>query len=655
MNPSPRALRSSPDLDQLKRQAKELHEAFCAGESMAVAEVTLHYHDADTATFALSDAQLALARAHGFASWAKLKEEVTRITVGRLADAVRGGDVPAVRKILRVRPDLVNMEMAANDEQMAIHFAVFANNVEMVRVLMELGANARKGIHPHRDATTALQFARDRGYAEIIAAIEAEERHRREALSCPNVTVSADQDQINQLIRDGDLAGATKLLDANPEIIRMCDRDGRTPLHVAAGAAQPDIVAELITRNANIRKTDAQGQTPLDRAAVDFNWRDITSLERFARVAKLLRDRGAALSVESAVALGLADDVQRFHAENPASFIAANRAYDQGLLRLAVRHHRADTVALLLELGVDANEPQRVPGIEAEHYSRSGPLWIAAGDHQHDVAERLLRAGADANGNVYASGTPMSQAYGARDRQMLQLLEQYGGRADATTVGLFRDVAAARRMIEENNYTPRPDQPAFMGLNLVEQLLWAGACGGSPEIVAMALERINWPRNDPRWFGMLDQPLRIWNHGPGHWVGKGKDAMDRSTYPTCFQMILDRCDPNLRGKFGVCIAHQIVALGTTWNIPVMTEEERCAFMAMALKAGVDISVRDELLRSTPLGWACRWGQTDVVRMLLEHGADVAEPGTDAWARPLAWAKRMGHVEIASRLRTHGAS
>jgi len=34
--------------------------------------------------------------------------------------------------------------------------------------------------------------------------------------------------------------------------------------------------------------------------------------------------------------------------------------------------------------------------------------------------------GADPNGQVYASGTPLSEAYGQRDSRMIQLLERYG-------------------------------------------------------------------------------------------------------------------------------------------------------------------------------------------------------------------------------------
>ena len=63
-----RQLPEKPDLDQLKRQARELLDAFVAGEPDATAEVKRFYRDADRTQFALHHAQLVLARSYGFES-----------------------------------------------------------------------------------------------------------------------------------------------------------------------------------------------------------------------------------------------------------------------------------------------------------------------------------------------------------------------------------------------------------------------------------------------------------------------------------------------------------------------------------------------------------------------------------------------------------
>ena len=122
--PPTRTLRDRPDLNQLKRQAKELLDAFRAGHPEATKEVHAHYRQADPSTFALHDAQLVMARAHGFDSWPKLKAFVDGVTVRRLVEAVRNGDLAAVRSMVTARPELVHLDVAENDEHRALHHAV---------------------------------------------------------------------------------------------------------------------------------------------------------------------------------------------------------------------------------------------------------------------------------------------------------------------------------------------------------------------------------------------------------------------------------------------------------------------------------------------------------------------------------------------------
>jgi hypothetical protein len=74
-------LPARPDLDQLRRQARELHRAALAGDADALRGLRQV-----SSTVGLSAAQLAIAREYGFASWPKLKAEVER----RRAQAVTG-------------------------------------------------------------------------------------------------------------------------------------------------------------------------------------------------------------------------------------------------------------------------------------------------------------------------------------------------------------------------------------------------------------------------------------------------------------------------------------------------------------------------------------------------------------------------------------
>jgi ankyrin repeat protein len=75
-----------------------------------------------------------------------------------------------------------------------------------------------------------------------------------------------------------------------------------------------------------------------------------------------------------------------------------------------------------------------------------------------------------------------------------------------------------------------------------------------------------------------------------------------------------------------------------------------AFATMLLDAGARLDLRDYLLESTPLGWACRWQRPQLVRLFLERGADPVEAEAPQWARPIAWAERQGNREIIELLR-----
>ena len=80
---------------------------------------------------------------------------------------------------------------------------------------------------------------------------------------------------------------------------------------------------------------------------------------------------------------------------------------------------------------------------------------------------------------------------------------------------------------------------------------------------------------------------------------------------------------------------------------------RCAEAKKLLDSGADVTARDEHLRSTPLAWAAKYGQLEMVKFLLERGAPKSLPDDPAWATPRAWAVRRGHDAIASLLSSDG--
>ena len=174
-----RQLPRNPNLDQLRKQAKNLLDRYRGGDPAAVGEVERFERRPDPRLFALHDAQRVLARAYGYDSWPKLKAFVNGANVEELAAAVQAGDIARAQTLLRARPELVAKDMSESNEHRALHYAVLRRDSAMARLLMEAGADARKGIYPHRDATSALAIASEREYGDIVAVIEEVERRRR--------------------------------------------------------------------------------------------------------------------------------------------------------------------------------------------------------------------------------------------------------------------------------------------------------------------------------------------------------------------------------------------------------------------------------------------------------------------------------------------
>jgi ankyrin repeat protein len=534
-----RALPEHPDLDQLRRQAKELLVGFLAGHPDATAEVHVHFRNATATAFALHDAQLVIARAYGFASWPSLKAHVDGLTAKHLIEAARTNDPATVAAILKVRPDLINMQSAYADERRALHYAVINRTPDMVQLLMRHGANARLGVHPHRDATTPWTLARERGFQEIVAIIEHEEQ--------------------------------TRPVTAAP----------------SAAASTPDT---------DVRSAVVRGDT---------EW---------------LRDRHARRSI-----------VNHVNWDNG------------GLLTLAAANDQTEVLKLLLDFGFDPDEAVRWNEGPDAAYSQGYPLWHCAAAGKLAMAELLLQHGADPNVHVDSSGSAVYAAYSHHQWAMVDLLKRYSGLVTPDIVGVYRETALARDLLSGAANSEDSVPP---GRTLPDYLLEFALSGGAVDIVRMALEEIDWPRTDPRWFRMLERGLDFWNHI--RWLDAGRHDFDRNSYVASFRLLVQRSDPNLIGGLGRTALHEVAAAGAH-----VTDAEVSTLATVLLEAGARVDGRDELLRSTPLGWACRWGRADLARVLLEHGADPLERGGEAWSRPRAWAETMHRQAVLTVLAGYG--
>jgi ankyrin repeat protein len=499
---------------------------------------------------------------------------VNGITVGRLVDAIRAGDLETVRSMIRVRPELVHLDVAEHDEHRALHHAVLQRQPEIVRFLMQHGANPRKGIYPYRDATGALTLAADRGYTEIVEIMREEELRRtsKSPLAVVDPEVLAE---MNAVLRRDDEDAMIAVFEAHPALVHTANSEGRTPLHWASACLWSRLAAWLLDHDADPNVRATAGETPLD---VVGQWRDESWVDRAhlsTSVGELLIARGAEPTARWAVAVGDAPWLQARHEEG-----ALNN--QSGLVTQAVRSNRPDILTLLLDLGLDPDESGRVGGLDEVVPTSGEPLRECARLGRRDLAEMLLTHGANPNTNVYAASSAVDEAYSRKDEAMIALLERFGGRLPPAEV---------------------------------------------------ALEQIDWPRSDPRWYSKLENALYV-HRDP-----------DRALLLAGFRLTLDRCDPNVPGSWGSTILHAIAASRGGLNA-----DDRLAFAIPVLDAGGRLDPRDNLLKSTPLGWACRWGRIELVQLFLERGADPIEADAEPWATPRAWAGRMNHAHILAVLR-----
>lgn len=651
---SPRSFRplpERPDLAQLKKQAKELLRRYTDAEPEAVEEVGLHFNPEPGKPLTLAEAQLVLARSYGYDSWPKLKAFVEGVHKQAMADAISARDLDAVRAMLQRRPELADATTGSGEMQM-IHLAVMRDDAPMVRLLMEHGADARRGIWPHRESTTALQMATERGLESVTETIHEVERDRQHSLSCPNVTVSPEQERLAAAIRSGRNDEVFDMLDRSPELIKQCDRDGGTPLHVAAEVANEAVVDRLCALRVDARKLDAQGHTPMDRAVLGCTWFKWKQIDAATRVMQRLRQRGCEWTPLGAAAMGEIDALRRMHRETPGVLTDGFQWNRGGVLSAAVIFGQRDTVEALLDLGMDVDEPIALgrQTDDEEAWSWGGPLWRAAACGWHEIATLLLDRGADPNANVYASGWPLDRAYERGDQEMVDLLYARGAKPSAYTVCSAHDRDTARRLFEE-----RGDDAVW-----VRELVWSAACCTSLPIVEMALPRLMALRDElpptdggiQSWHDLLSQPMRI--SGPNPAV-RPADYRDTDRF-TIMQRLLDAgIDPNALGRFRLTLLHFVATIGNRPGVEPYPDVDRNRFAAMLLDAGADPSLRDDLLSSTALGWACRYGCTALVELYLDRGVPANEPDAEPWATPLAWARKMGHAEIERRLIGAGAA
>jgi ankyrin repeat protein len=289
-----RSLPVRPNLEQQKRQAKELLQSFTAGDADAQARVRSELPDKPHIT--LADAQFVLAREYGFASWAALKQHIDSQTeddatlIERVHDAFRRRDAAAVRRLFQQHPEL---RARINDPVFSFNsppIVAYANDLPMVDVLLEFGADPNRRSEWWAGGFHALHSATGAAAERLIA-----------AGAVPDACAAAHLDRSDILVR---------LIADDPARVHERGGDGQTPLHFARSRAVADLLleagADIDARDVDHRATPAQWMLEGARGVGRFE------------LARHLVDRGASTDIFLAAALGLSDRVGQMLRANPA-------------------------------------------------------------------------------------------------------------------------------------------------------------------------------------------------------------------------------------------------------------------------------------------------------------------------------------------------
>jgi Ankyrin repeats (3 copies) len=181
-----RELPAHPNLEQYRKQAKELLKAFRGADTEALRRFRrghprfrkLAEAEVRSASPALADAQLVIAREHAFESWprfAKHIEDMRRANsvVSKFeaaADAIVAGDEATLKRLLREYPELVRARSTREHRATLLHY-VSANGVEDFRqktpknivkiaeVLLAAGAEVDAGGEMYGGGDTTLGLA----------------------------------------------------------------------------------------------------------------------------------------------------------------------------------------------------------------------------------------------------------------------------------------------------------------------------------------------------------------------------------------------------------------------------------------------------------------------------------------------------------------
>jgi ankyrin repeat protein len=429
---APLPLPPRPSLDLLRKRARALLDGHAAGDAAAGERVRTHHPRFRRATstqiartpLTLRDAQLVVAREHGFDHWAALRMHVlSRLAaaapesaVTALHEAARRGDLAEVRRLLDRDPETVDVR-GGEGERTPLHRAAEGGHLAVVALLLDRGADPT--IRDTGDNATALHVAAERGSLAIVRLLVERgadvdgfgDVHGWDVLGWATLHDDVHEEVARYLLAAGarhniftavamgDVAAIRSLAAVSRDVLdkpMAIWESRRTPLHLAVIRRQPRTIPVLLDLGSDIEARDIDDLTPLDVAA----------LRGEHESARILLERGARVRLPAAFGLGRDDRLASLLARHPGCLGPGGQW--EGLIAIAAHAAPAPVVERLIAAGASVHVR-----VDSKPFGTKGytPLHEAAWGGNVDAIEALVRHGAalDARDSTYDS-TPLGWA-----------------------------------------------------------------------------------------------------------------------------------------------------------------------------------------------------------------------------------------------------